>query len=102
MSSWNGHPDSLTEVITLDGHLVGHVGDTWPEAYAGNRGARGGLGKVGMGYFLLERPNASNLYVPFQAMSDYTGGRIRLKYARKQLDRLGWTNPPSPPAGANP
>lgn len=97
MSSWGGFPGSAAEVMTLDGHLVGSVADAWPEAYAGNRGQRGGLGKVGMGYFLLERPHAPNLYVPFGAMADYTGGRIRLKYARKQLDKMGWERPPVAP-----
>lgn len=98
MSSWSGFPDVATEVITIDGHLVGTVGDAWPEAYAGNRGRRGGLGKVGTGYFLLERSNAPNLYVPFGAMADYTSGRVRLKYPRKQLAKLCWERPPEPPA----
>lgn len=88
-------PNQHTDVYTIDGHLVGSVAEAWPAEYASSRSLARMLGQAGSGYFRLAGFKGGDLYVPFEAMSDYTEERIRLNVTRKQLGARGWDKRPA-------
>ena len=88
-------PNQDTEVYTIDGHLVGSVAEAWPTEYASSRTLARMLGEAGSGYFRLTGFKGGDLYVPFEAISDYSAERIRLNLTRKQLGAQGWDKRPA-------
>lgn len=95
MSIWNGLPGEPTEVYTLDGHYAGRVVEAWPEAYAGDADLARTVGKAGKGYFRLAGTDGADLYIPFDALADFTEERIRLTVTRKALGKQGWGQRPA-------
>lgn len=95
MSSLAWSPGHRTEVYTIDGHLVGTVTEGWPAEYTSSRTLARMLDETGRGYFLLSRPKGADLYVPLEAVSDFTRDRIRLRLTRKQLGAQGWDKRPT-------
>jgi uncharacterized protein (TIGR02271 family) len=64
------------DVVGSDGERVGRV-----------KGVRGSD-------FLLDRPGRRDVYVPFAAVAQVTGGRVVLAVGSHEVDEQGWPNPP--------
>lgn len=91
-------PNENTEVYSIDGHLIGRVVDAYAAQYGSSRSLARLVGETGAGYFVMEpigMKGVGALYVPMDAMSDYTDERIRLRFTKKRLKGLGWDKPPT-------
>lgn len=91
-------PFEDTEVYSVDGHLIGRVVDAQAAQYASSRTLARLVGETGSGYFEmapLGMRGVGALYVPLDAMSDYTGKRVRLRFTRNQVRKMGWDRPPT-------
>ena len=91
-------PNADTEVYSIDGHLIGLVVDAHAAEYSSSRSLGRLVGETGAGYFVMEpigMKGVGALYVPMDAMSDYTDERIRLRFPKKQLKAQGWDKPPT-------
>lgn len=63
------------EVFSLDDHKVGSVKE------------------VRISDFLVNRPLARDVFVPFECVRTADGGRVSLKIASGEIDDQGWVNP---------
>ncbi len=88
-------PKQATEVYSLDGHLIGKVAEAWPTDYASSRTLARVAKEAGMGYFRLTGFKGGDLYVPLDAMADYTDERARIRYTRNQIAKKGWNQRPA-------
>lgn len=98
MIDWTAILGMETEVLSLDAQHVGAVSGAWPEDYAGGGGLARAVGKEGSGYFRLsgfKGARGRDLYVPFDAIADFTNSRIRLKLTRRQLAGQKWDRRPA-------
>lgn len=98
MATLNFIPHDDTEVYSIDGHLIGKVLDAHAAQYTSSRSLARLVGEVGSAYFQMEPlglRGVDTLYVPLDAMSDYTDERVRLRFTRKQIGKLGWDQPPT-------
>ncbi len=95
MAVFNWVPGQRLDVYTIDGHLVGQVAEAWPSEYTSSRTLARALGETGEGYFRMTAAKGPDLYVPFEAMSDFAASRLRLNLTRKQLLKQGWDRRPA-------
>jgi hypothetical protein len=82
------------EVYSLDAHLLGTVAEAWPSEYSGSPTLARMVGKTGQGYFRLTGNKGGDLYVPIEALADFTEERLRIKYTRAQIRKQGWDKRP--------
>jgi hypothetical protein len=83
-----------TAVYSLDAHLLGTVAEAWPSEYSGSPTLARTVGKTGQGYFRLASAKGSDLYVPIEALADFTEERLRIRYTRAQIRKQGWDKRP--------
>ncbi len=91
----NWVPLQQTVVYSVDGHLIGRVAEGWPSEYASSRAVARAVDETGMGYFRMTGFKGGDLYVPFNAMSDYTDERIKLRFTKNQIAKKGWGERPA-------
>lgn len=91
----NWIPQQNTVVYSVDGHLIGKVAEAWADEYASSRTLANATDKTGVGYFRMTGFKGGDLYVPMNAMSDYTDERIKLRYTRSQIAKQGWHDRPA-------
>lgn len=87
-------PGQKLDVYSVDGHLVGRVAEAWPAEYTSSRTLARLLGETGTGYFRMTGFKDADLYVPLDAVSDFSKERVRLNITRKQLAKQGWDKRP--------
>lgn len=56
--------------------------------------ALGRVKEVRDGDFLLDRSMQRDIYVPFAAVQEVTGGRVVLTIPARQVATMGWPHPP--------
>ncbi len=92
---FNWVPQQSADVYSIDGHLIGKVAEGWASEYASSRSLAGAIKETGIGYFRLTGFKGGDLYVPLDAMSDYTDERVKLRFTKNQIARQGWGERPA-------
>jgi hypothetical protein len=92
---FNWVPDQSTDVYSLDGHLIGQVAEAWPSEYASSRTLARAAKETGMGYFRLTGFKGGDLFVPLDALADYTDERLRIRFTKNQIAKQGWNQRPA-------
>jgi hypothetical protein len=92
---FNWVPDQSTDVYSVDGHLIGKVAEAWPSEYASSRTLARAAKETGMGYFRLTGFKGGDLFVPFDALADYTDERLRIRFTKNQIAKQGWNQRPA-------
>ncbi len=95
MAVFNWVPGQQMDVYAIDGHLVGSVAEAWPAEHTSSRTLARALGETGEGYFRMTVPKGADLYVPFEALADFSKERVRINMTRKQLLKQGWDRRPA-------
>lgn len=92
---FNWIPDQNTDVYSIDGHLIGKVAEGWASEYASSRSLAGAIKETGMGYFRMTGFKGGDLFVPLNAMSDYTDERLKIRFTKAQIGKQGWDKRPA-------
>ncbi len=93
--AFNWIPNQDTAVYSVDGHLVGKVAEGWPAEYTSSRALADTIGQRGMGYFRMTGFKGGDLFVPLDALSDYTDERVRIRFTKAQIGKQGWDKRPA-------
>lgn len=84
-----------TDVYSVDGHLIGKVGEGWASEYASSKTLARSVKEAGVGYFRLTGFKGGDLYVPLDALSDYSDERVKLRFTKNQIAKRGWGQRPA-------
>lgn len=84
-----------TDVYSVDGHLIGKVAEGWASEYASSSSLAGTTKQIGTGYFRMTGFKGGDLFVPLDALSDYTDERVRIRYTKNQIGKQGWDKRPA-------
>lgn len=92
---FNWIPEFSADVYSVDGHLIGKVGEGWASDSASSPTLARATKQTGVGYFTLTGFKGGDLYVPMDAVSDYADERLKLKFTKNQIAKKGWGQRPA-------
>jgi hypothetical protein len=92
---FNWVPNQDTDVYSVDGHLIGKVAEGWADDYASSPTLAQSVRQTGSGYFRMTGFKGGDLYVPLDALADYTDERVRIRFTKNQIAKQGWDKRPA-------